>query len=170
MTDPRRAEAERCATLCLRVGAVCLVIGFLAGAVALAGDTSPAPTFPPGATLAIGFFVGALIGLCAAEMDNWRGSLLILAAWAVVIWLMGWLGAAAHAGDTAGPALTEPPMRVTVQEVTCDDLRDCCGRDRECCPGCDTSPYPVPLPAPGLLLAAGIGIMLAMKRRAGCTD
>ena len=70
------------------------------------------------------------------------------------------------AGDAPLSDLVPQEWRATVIEVTCHDLHDCCGIDRDCCPNCDTShrePAPVPLPWPGLMLIAALGLLWRIR-------
>jgi len=75
----------------------------------------------------------------------------------------------AHAAGNAPGAHLWPPVQEYAVSVpmgelpSCTDLGDCCGIDRACCPGCDTSPLepaPVPLPWPGLMLTAAIAAII----------
>jgi hypothetical protein len=56
----------------------------------------------------------------------------------------------------------EPEWAVTVHEVTCMDLRDCCGVHRECGPGAQP-PAPVPLPWSGTFLLGTLGALALLR-------
>jgi len=94
-------------------------------------------------------------------------AILIAAALGFAVGLILEAVAPAHAaGDAPLSDIVPPEWQRTVIEVTCHDMRDCCGIDRDCCPGCDTShrePAPVPLPAPIYLLASAMVLMRCLK-------